>query len=318
MQYYDAASVDEALAVLSRYMDESKVISGGVDLVSLMKNKVILPGVLVNIKNIPELAYIREDSGNLKIGSLTSINQIEISTLIKQKYSMLADAAHSVASPQIRNMSTIAGNLCQQVWCWYYRRSPVTGLSFNCLRKGGKQCYAVAGDNSYHAIIADTGCYAVCPSDMAVALSALGTTLKIIGPEGERVVALDAFYQGMGNILRPDEIITEIEIPAIRPVAKQRYIKFRQRKTIDFAVSSVAAAITTEAEKVTEARIFLGGVALKPYRAVKVEEAIKGKAITESIARESAGAWKAEVGALSMNAFKVPITETLVRKAILE
>jgi xanthine dehydrogenase YagS FAD-binding subunit len=318
MQYYDAATVDEALAVLSRHMDESKVISGGVDLVSLIKNKVILPGILVNIKNIPELAYIREDSGNLKIGSLTSINQIEISTLIKQKYSLLADAAHSVASPQIRNMSTIAGNLCQQVWCWYYRRSPVTGLSFNCLRKGGKQCYAVAGDNSFHAIIGDNGCYAVCPSDMAVALSALGATLKIIGPERERIISLDAFYQGMGNILRPDEMITEVEIPAIKPVTRQRFIKFRQRKTIDFAVSSVAAAITTEAEIVTEARIFLGGVALKPYRAVKVEKAIKGKTITESIARESAGVWKDEASALSMNGFKVPITETLVRKAILE
>ena len=318
VDHFDAVTVDDAVSLLSRYRAEARIIAGGVDLISLMKNKVVLPRVLVNIKTIPGLAYIKEDAEGLKIGALTTIHDIEISAVIKDKYSLLTEAAHSVAAPQVRNMATLGGNLCQDVRCWYFRRPPVTGRSFFCLRKGGEQCYAETGNNTYHAIISGGECPAVCPSDMAPALIALDAKVKIAGQDGERTIPLEAFYLAMGNILQPGEIIIETQLPAPEPGIKQGYLKFRLRKTIDFAISSVAAALTMEAGVVSNARIVLGGVAPTPYRALAAEEALKGKPITESIALTAAQAAVAEAAPLGMNGYKVPITRSLVKKVIME
>ena len=318
VEHHDAVTIDEAVSLLNRYMEEAKVIAGGVDLVSLMKSKVMLPKVLVNMKTIPDLSYIMEEAEGLKIGTLTTIHDIETSATIRDKYSMLAEAAHSVSAPLVRNMATIGGNLCQGVRCWYYRRSPGTGLSFFCRRKGGEQCYAVTGDNTYHAIIGGKECYAVCPSDMAPALIALRAKVKIAGPVGDRTIPLEEFYTVLGNILQPDEIITGVQVPTPKPGTKQQYLKFRLRKAIDFAISSVAAAITTEAGVVRNARIVLGGVAPTPYRAIAAEEVIKQKKITERVAEISAKASVGEAAPLSMNAYKVSITKALVKRAILE
>ena len=316
VEHYNAETTDEAVSLLDKYLEEVKVIAGGVDLISLMKSKVMLPKVLVNIKTIPDLAYIAEDAEGLKIGTLTTIHHIETSVTIRDKYCMLAKAAHSVSSPQIRNMATIGGNICQGVRCWYYRRSPVTGLSFFCRRKGGERCYAINGDNTYHAIIGGQGCYAVCPSDMAAALIALRAKVKIVGPVGVRTIPLDEFYTVMGNILKPNEIITEIEVPTLKPSTRQQYLKFRLRKAIDFAISSVAVAITTEAGVVSNARIVLGGVAPVPYRAIAAEDALEGKMITESVAEISAKASVCEAAPLSMNAYKLSVTKALVKRVI--
>ncbi len=317
-QLDNAKTIEEAVTLLSMYMGKAKVIAGGVDLVGLMKNEVMLPDVLVNIKTIPGLAYIKEDAEGLKIGTLSTIHDIETSAAIRAKYSILAEAAHSVAAPQLRNMSTVGGNLCQEVSCWYYRMPPVTGRSFFCQRKGGKQCYAVTGDNTYHAIVNGGKCHAVCPSDMAVALIALETKVKITSQDGDRTVPLADFYTDTGNILKLGEIITEIQVPPLGPGTKQRYLKFRIRKTIDFAISSVAATLTTEDGVVSDARIVLSGVAPTPYRAVASEEALKGKTITENVAEIAAKAAVGEAKPLSMNSYKLPITEALVKKAIIE
>jgi len=264
------------------------------------------------------MAYIKEDAEGLKIGPLTTIRDIEASPIIRDKYAILAEAAHSVAAPHIRKMATISGNLCQDVQCWYYRRSPITGRSFFCRRKGGELCYAVAGENAYHAIMGGNKCFAVCPSDMAPALLALGATLKIASPDGEKVVFLDEFYTALENILEPDEIITEIQVPAVSPGTKQRYLKFRLRKAIDFAISSVATVITTEAGRAASARIVLGGVAPMPYRALRAEDVLRGEVITENLAEIAAEAAVSEAVPLSMNAYKVPITKALVKRAIAE
>ena len=317
IEHFTAKTIDDAVFLLSQYMEEAKIIAGGVDLVSLMKNKVRTPKVLVNIKTIPDLAYITEDAEGLKIGTRTTIKDIETSVIIRDKYSLLVEAAHSVASPLVRNMATIGGNLCQDVRCWYYRRSPVTGLTFFCHRKGGEQCFAVNGENQYHAIIGGNECHAVCPSDMAPALLALGARLKIAGPTGDKTIPLEEFYTPLGNILKPNEIITEIQVPTLRSGTKQRYLKFRLRKTIDFALSSVASVITIEAGVVSQARITLGGVAPTPYRALSAEETLKGKVITERLAATAAKAALSEAIPLSQNAYEVPITETLVKRAIL-
>ncbi len=317
-EHFNARTVDEAISLLNEYKDEASIIAGGTDLLCLMKNKVMAPKVLVNIKTIPDLSYIKEEAEGLRIGALTSITGIETSPIIRDKYPMLAEAAHSVASPHIRNMGTIVGNLCQDVRCWYYRRSPITGRSFFCLRKGGEFCYAVGGENAYHAIIGGQKCFAVCPSDMAPALSALGATLKIVSPDGERAVPLDEFYTSLGNTLEPDELISEILVPTPRYGTKQRFLKFRLRKTIDFAISSVAVAITTKAGRISNTRIVLGGVAPTPYRALRAEDTLKGEVITDSVAEASAKAAVSEARPLSMNSYKVPVTEALVKRAIVE
>ena len=315
-KHFNARTIYEAISLLNEYKEEAKIIAGGTDLIRLMKSRVTRPRVLVNIKTIPDLAYITEDAEGLNIGALTTIKDIEASPIIRDKYAILAEAAHAVAAPHIRNMATIVGNLCQDVQCWYYRRSPITGRSFFCRRKGGEFCYAVAGNNRYHAIIGGGECLAVCPSDMAPALVALDARIKIASPDGERTVPLEEFYTVLGNILKPNEIITDIWVPSLRPTTRQQYLKFRERKTIDFAISSVATVITTENRVVTNVGIVLGGVAPIPYRAIGAEEALKGKVITESLAETAAKAAVSEAKPLKNNAYKVAITETLVKRAI--
>jgi len=319
MEHFNVKTRDEVLLLLDKYKEKAKIVAGGTDILRLMRNEVIAPTVLVNIKTIPDLAYIREDTEGLKIGTLTSISEIEGSAVIRGKYKMLAEAAHLIASPQIRNVATIGGDLLQDIDGWYYRRPPITGRSFFCYRKGGTTCYAVAGDNRYHAIIGGEKCFAVCPSDMAPALIALDAKIKIMGSSGERSVTLEKFYTPLGNILKPDELVTEIQVPNMRINVKQRYLKFRLRKALDHAISSVAVAVTTnEAGVVTNARIVLGGVAPTPYRAFAAEETIRGKQITKSLAERAAKAAVSEAVPLSMNAYKVPLTEALVKRAVVE
>lgn len=312
--HFDARSVEEAVSLLSQNPG-ARIIAGGVDLVALMKSQVISPAALVNIKTVPGLAYIREDAQGLKIGPLTTIAQIARSETVRERYPLVAQAASVVGAAQVRNMGTLAGNLCQQVRCWYYRRSPVTGTSFFCRRKGGERCYAVAGENEHHAIFGDV-CDAVCPSDLAPALVALQAVVRTAGPDGEREVPLEHFYTPMGNVLQPDEMITGIEVPAPSSNTRERFLKFRLRKAIDFAIASVAAAVTTESGVVTDARIVLGGVAPGPYRAVSAEEIITGQALSGSLAETAARAALSGASPLSKNAHKVPIAEALVKRAL--
>lgn len=317
LTYFNARTIDEAVSLLDKYRGDARVIAGGTDLMRLMRDKIAAPSVLINIMDIPGLAYITEDAEGLKIGPSTTISDIETAAIIRDKYGLLAEAAHSAASPQIRNMATIAGNLCQDVNCWYYRMSPVTGSTFFCYRKGGTSCYAVDGDNRYHAILGADKCHAVCHSDIAPTLLALEAKIKIASQKGNRTIPAEAFYTPLGNILEPNELITEIQIPAPKPGTRLRFLKFRLRKAIDPSISSVAAAITTEAGKVSRARIILGGVAPTPYRSIKAEQAIEGMTPTESIAETAARAAVSQAAPLSMNTYKVSITKALVKRAII-
>lgn len=317
VSHFNVKTIEEAVSLLKRYQGDAKLIAGGVDVVSLLKYRMIMPQVLVNIKTIPKLAYIKEDIFGLKIGTLTHIKDIETGPIIKSDYRILAEAARSVGSPLIKNMATICGNLCQDVRCWYYRRSPFIGLTFQCYRKGGKECFAVDGENQHHAIIGCNKCHSVNPSDMATALIALQAKLKIVSPDGEKILPIDQFYTELGNVLKPDEIITEIQVPGIVPNTKQKYLKFRMRKAIDFATSSVAMIVTTQDNVICKARIVLGGVAPIPYRSFKAERILIGKAITEEIAETAAKAALSEAAPLSQNAYKIPISETLIKRALL-
>ncbi len=316
IQHVNARTI--AAAVQPDY-EQAMFIAGGTDCLSILKNDVLpaYPEALVNLKTIPGLEYIREDAAGLRIGALTTLAEIAGSPAVAAQYGCLAEATRSVASPQIRNMGTLGGNLCQDVRCWYYRCSPLTGKNYVCQRKGGRLCYAVAGDNRYQAIMGGKGCFAVCPSDTAVALAALDATLAVQGPEGERSISLQEFYTPLGNTLKPHELVAEVRIPRPLEGARQTFLKFRLRKAIDFALVSVASVITLEKGVCKDARIALGAVAPAPVRASEAEAGLRGKNIDGARAEEAA--LTALVGArpLKMNAYKVEIAKTLVKRAIL-
>ncbi len=314
--HFNAKTVSEAASLLAAHrMGEAKIYAGGTDLLGILKANMlpIYPSAMINIKTIPNLDFIKEDDGMLKIGALAKLSEIASSTVVKGKWNLLAQAVLSVATPQIRNMATLGGNICQNVRCWYFRASKSVGRTFFCLRKGGTVCFAVTGDNRHHAILGGAGSFAVCPSDVAVALAALDATIVT----NKRSTAIGEFFQVLGPSLGTDEIVTEIQVPKPVNGAKQTFNKFRQRNAMDFAVVSVAAVITTSADKTEDCRIVLGGVSPVPYRAIQVENAMKGKAINQANAEAAANALTADAKALSHNSYKIQITRSLVMKAVL-
>lgn len=308
----NASTVDGAVSSLREHEGVAKVIAGGTDLLGALKDKInpAYPEVLVNVKSIPGLDYIKEEAGVLKIGALALLEDIALNTTVRNKYGALAQAALAVGTPQLRNMGSIAGNLCQETRCWYYR---MPNNYFFCFRKGGALCYAVPGDNRYNAILGGAVCFAVCPSDTAIPLVALNATIVT----NKRSIPIDDFFEVLGNVLGDDEIVTEVQVPEPKSGTKQTFLKYSLRKAIDFAISSVATAITIEGGTVTEARIVLGGVAPTPYRANDAENALKGSAITESVAEAASSAAVKDAMPLSKNAYLIPITKALVKRAIL-
>lgn len=316
--YKDATTVADAVSMLKA--EDSSILAGGTDLLNLLKKGALTnpPQKLVNIKNIPGLNFINEDAQGLTIGATTKLSDIAASSVVREKYSALAKAAEAVASPPLREMGTIAGNLCQEVQCWYFRRSFLTGTFFDCVKKGGSTCFAIKGDNRYHSIFGGRGgCVAVNSSDLAPVLIALNAKIKT----SARVIEAERFFTGEGHkttVLNDDEIVTEIRIPAPNSGTKQTFTKFALRPTIDFAVVNVATAIMIEDGKVSEARIVLNAVAAGPKRAIGVEDALKGKVISESVAETAAAALAMGTVPLADNKYKVQIAKTLVKRAILD
>ena len=318
-KHIDAKSVNEACALLLKHKGKARMIAGGTDLLGILKDKILptYPEVIINIKAIPKLDYIKEDKRGLRIGALTTLSDIAKSSVIKEKYKALAEAAHAVGSPQIRNMATLAGNLCQDVRCWYYRYPHHIGGRILCLRKGSGRCLAVSGDNRYHAILEGKRCFAACPSDTAVALTALNAKISIAGIRKTRIVPVRDFFTTLGNVLKVGEIVTEIQVPKPLEKTKQTFLKFALRKPIDFAIVSVASVVYLEEGICAEANIAMGAVAPVPIKAVTAEQIIRGKAITPEAAAKAAEAAVASAKPLSMNAYKVEITKTLIKRAIL-
>jgi xanthine dehydrogenase YagS FAD-binding subunit len=222
-----------------------------------------------------------------------------------------------VASPQVRNVATLGGNLCQDVRCWYYRYPRHIGGPLECARKGHGPCLAVKGDNRYHAILEAKKCFAVCPSDMAVALAALDGQIMVAGPKGQRRVAVTDFFRPLGNALKSGEMVTEIEVPRITDPVKQKFLKFTLRNPIDFAIVSVASVLTVTEGVCRAARVVLGAVAPAPFRAKAAEELITGQIINELLADEAAKKALAGAKPLSQNAYKIEIAKVLVKRAIL-
>ena len=216
-EHIDARSMDEACQLLDQYRGKARLNAGGTDLLSILKGDILpdYPDAVINIKSITGLDYIEEDNDGVRIGALARLSDIAKSTPIKKRYGVLAEAALSVGSPQIRNVATIGGNLCQDSRCWYYRYPRHIGGPVQCFRKGNGPCLAVKGDNRYHAIIGGKKCFSVCPSDTAIALAALDAKIYSAGLKGERSVAVEDFYNPLGNALKPGEMVKEIEIPRV-------------------------------------------------------------------------------------------------------
>jgi xanthine dehydrogenase YagS FAD-binding subunit len=316
----DVKSVKEAVGLLQKFNHEKKnaaVVGGGSEYLQLMKVRVATPDYLLNLKTIPGLSYIKEESRGFRIGALTTLTEIEEHKGIQEKLLFLSQAAGEAASPQIRNAGTIAGNLCQRPFCWYFRSA-----SHTCLRKGGEICYTVAGDSRYHAILGAGPSYIVHPSDLAPALVALDARIKIAGPAGEKTIALEKFFvlpqvnYRRENILGPAEIVTEIQVPSPKTGSKGFYHKVRERQAWDHAIVSVATVIQGGGA-VRDARVVLGGVAPAPWRAAKAEEFLRGKKIDEATVEKAAEIALEGAKPLKDNVYKVDLAKALVQRGLL-
>ncbi len=315
--HINAHSVEEAVAALKRYNGKARIIAGGTDLLGKMKDMVLpnYPEALINIKTIPGLDFIREENRALKIGALTRLADIAAHESIKERYSALSTAAGRTASPHLREMGTLAGNICQDIRCWYYR-SPDN--RFPCLRKGGGRCYAIHGDNRYHSIYGgsvDQGCYAVHPSDTAPALIVFGSKIRT----SKRTIKAEDFFQvsvAGTTVLDHDEIVMEIEVPVPSRNTKSAFTKFALRKSIDFPIVNCAVCITPKDKKIEQARICLNAVYVKPYRPLSAEDAISGKPMEDKTAELAGDKAVAEAQPLPHNNYMVQIARTLVKRTL--
>ena len=319
-EWANAASVDDAVKLLATETtvtadpdDMPRPIGGGQDLHTTMKAYITRPPRVVNLKTIGGLnAIASTPDGGLRIGALVTLTQLIADPTISKLYPGLVEAAHSVATPQIRNLGTVGGNLGQRPRCWYFRLDGVV-----CLKKGGTECFAKDGENKYHAVLATDGpCVIVHPSDLAPMLTALGASVAITGPAGQRVVPISAFFHLPADgsvrtetVLADGDVVTEVRLPP--PAGRSTYLKFKERESLDFSMSSVAAVVA--AGKVS---LVLGGVAPVPWRCAKAETFLAGKTLDEATIATAAELATHGAKPLSKNGYKVPLTQTLVRRAL--
>jgi xanthine dehydrogenase YagS FAD-binding subunit len=317
----DAKSVKEAVSLLQKFHQQKKlaaVVGGGSEYLQLMKDHVVNPDYVINLKTISGLNYIKEERGGFRIGALATLAEIEEHPAAREKLLILSEAAGEAASPQIRNAGTIAGNICQRPFCWYFRSS-----NFNCLRKSGQVCYTVTGDSRFHAILGAGPSYIVHPSDTAPALVALNAQIKIAGPAGEKTIPLEKFFVlpsvdfKRENILNPAEIVTEIYVPYPKSGSNGFYHKVRERLAWDHAIVAVATIVQSSGGVVGDARVVLGGVAPIPWRAPKAEDFLRGKRIDENTAQKAGEIALEGAKPLKDNVYKVGMAKSLVQRALL-
>jgi xanthine dehydrogenase YagS FAD-binding subunit len=313
--YAAASTVDEALEVLGA---DCRLIAGGVDLLDRLKEGLLAPERLVSLKQIGELAQVTAEDDRLSVGALVSLAALEAhAALAGPRWACLRQALAETASPQIRHMATLGGNLLQRPRCWYLRNKLT-----HCLRKGGASCFAFRGENQRHAILGGGPCYIVHPSDPAVALLALGASVQIIGPGGKRSVPLGELYllprqdAQREAALDPDELLVEVNVPAPAVASRGVYVKVAERGEHDFALASAAVQITLAEGVVEGARVALGGVAPVPWRATEAEAALVGQTLSEAVIDDVAAAATAGARPLSQNEYKVELAQGLVREAL--
>ena len=321
--YVNAANEKDAVAALAPERGRVLPIAGGMDLLGLMKDFILSPERLVNLKNLDgtiiagDATVSAAGRGGLRIGAAAKVADLAEHAGARALYPALTTAAEEVGTPQIRNMGTVGGNLMQRPRCWYFRNE-----EFHCLKKGGSRCYAVEGENQYHAIFGDGPCHIVHPSSLAVPIIAYGGRLRVAGPAGAREIDAGEFYQ-MPNVnlygetvLQPNEIVTHVILPPPGQRSASYEVRFKQSHDWPLALASVN--LTMEGETVRAARVVLGAVAPVPWRVPAAEQALVGKIVTDAVAAAAAAAALAGAKALSGNAYKIQIARTAVKRAIVK
>jgi xanthine dehydrogenase YagS FAD-binding subunit len=316
--YVNASNEKEAVAALSTDRGRALPIAGGMDLLGLMKDYIVSPERLVNLKTLDgSIASDPAGSVALRIGAAVKLADLAEHPVARKQFPALTTAAEEVGTPQIRNMGTVGGNIMQRPRCWYFRNE-----EFNCLKKGGSRCFAVEGENQYHAIFGDGPCHIVHPSSLAVPVIAYGGRFRVVGPGGPREVDAGEFFQLPNvnlygeTVLQPNEILTHVVLPPGGQQSASYEVRFKQSHDWPLALASVN--LMMDGSTVLDARVVLGAVAPIPWRAQAAERALVGKTITEAVAAEAAAAAVAGARALSGNAYKIQIARTAVKRAIMK
>src|SRR5712664_4097451 len=317
-ELFQPTTVDDALALQSRHGAKAWVLAGGLDSFDWFKDRIKRPEVVIDLSQIKELRGIRAVGDGLEIGAMTTLTEVVRHPMVREKYSILPNAAEAAASPQIRNQGTIGGNVSQDARCWYYR------AGWPCYRAGGNICYAdtPVGRNREHAILHADRCVAVNPSDSAPALIALDAKFVVQTPKGERVVDAEDYFVGPEiditrmNILQPGYLLTAIRIPSTWAGAQFYFEKVRDRNVWDFPLMNVASAMVLSGDRIDRIRIAVNAAAARPLRLKAVENAVRGQSRTDATG-EMAGKLAVQGAVpLQFNAYKIPLMRNLVKRAI--
>ena len=318
---YRPNTVDEAIQILSQHGTEAGVYAGGTDLLVRLKNRLTqAPSYLVDIKKIDNLRYIREDSaGGVQIGSATKLAEIADSELLKKKYPMLVQAINMISSPELRNASTLGGDLLQEVWCQYLRGG------YSCWRNGGYICYGAIGDNSYyHSAMGGRLCYAVYPGDAAVALIPFDAHVKLATPAGTKELTVEQLVPGdmlvdgriQSHVVRFNEILTEVVLPPPKPGSRASFEKLRPRGVWDFAMASLALNLQVRDNTIEDARVVFGGISGKPLRERAVENFLRGKTLSGDLADQAVAIALGNAAPLKYNATKIDMAKGLLASGL--
>ncbi len=318
-KYATPTTQEQAVALLSDKWGETEILAGGMDLLSMMKDHLAEPRLVVNIKNIKELQGLSYGpSAGLRIGALATLAELIGNLNVKREYPALLHAAEGVASPQMRNLGTVGGDLCQRPRCWYFR----SGMGLLARDSSGKSL-VVDGENKYHAILGNAGpAYFVNPSSLAPALIALGAKIRLFGPKGAREVSAEKFFvtpktdQEREYAMSPNEILTEVVVPHPAGAHNATY-EVRQKEGLDWPLATASVSLKLSGKKVAGARVVLGHVAPVPWPAPEAAKYLEGKTVSEDVAREAGAAAVTNAKALSQNGYKIQLARTAVKRAIL-
>ncbi len=310
-------NAEQVIQLLGEHAGKAALLAGGTDLLSLMKDEVVNPEVVVSLRKVEGLAGISRQDGAIRIGAMTTLEQLLADERLGSDYPGLVQAARGIHGPQIRSQGTVGGELCQRPRCWYFRGGH--GL----LARHGGSSMVRAGDNRYHAILGNGGdALFVNPSSLAPVLIALGARLEIRGADGERELPLGEFYRSPSADgereyqLAGDELLVAVRLPAAAGVNSATY-EVRQREVLDWPLAAAAVALRMEGERVDRAVAVLGHVAPVPWPSPEAAQALEGKTITEQTAREAAQAALSAAQPLSRNAYKVRLAEVALKRAFL-
>jgi len=315
-EYASPGTLKEATALLGSSWSDAAILAGGTDLISMMKDYVVSPKRVVNIKHIKELGGLGKKGNALRIGATTTFDELASNAAVRSDFPSIHKAVLGVASPQIRNMGTAGGDLCQRPRCWYYR----TGNGLFGMKDG--KSLVVNGENQYHAIFGSGNAYFVSPSSLGPALIALGASVKAVGPSGSRDIKAEDFFVVPASendrevALKPNEILTEILIPTA--ATKNSTYEIRERDAIDWPVATASVALTMNGDSIRSARVVLGHVGPTPYVAKEAESFLAGKTISEDVAEQAGAAAVRAAKPLSKNEYKVQLAKVAVKRALLQ